>query len=348
MRGDHAVEGLVKLQRHILAVTDGSQVSAAQRLARALASENGWDETASGKVAIVATEAATNLLKHARLGEIHLGVCQTDGRCGIEVLALDRGPGVARIEECLRDGYSSQGTAGTGLGAMARMADEFDIYSQRGKGTCIVARVYAASQTGRKPAQDPFTIGAVQVPVRGERECGDNWGLRQESGRMVLMVADGLGHGPDAAEASREAVAVLMRSTDLAPVVVLERVHQALRGTRGAAVAVALMDTGERRVQFAGVGNISGSIITFESIQHLVSYDGTAGHNVRKFQQFAYAWPEKGILVMHSDGIATSWRLDVYPGLSEHHPSLVATVLYRDASRGRDDACVVVARDARR
>ncbi len=294
------------------------------------------------------TEATTNLVKHAQSGEIHLGTWRRDGRSGIEVLALDRGPGMARIEECLRDGYSTQATAGTGLGAIARLADEFDAYSQPGKGTCMIARLYASSEPGRRSNQDPFILGAVQVPVRGERQCGDNWGVREENGRMITMVADGLGHGPDAAEASKEAVAVLMRATDLAPVALLERVHQALRATRGAAVAVAQIETPQKEVRFAGVGNISASIIAPGSTQHLVSHNGTAGHNVRKFQEFVYAWPAKGMLVMHSDGIATSWRLDAYPGLSERDPSLVAAVLYRDASRGRDDACVVVARSGRR
>ncbi len=316
-------------------------------MAASLARENSWDETASGKLATVVTEAATNLVKHAQRGEIHLGICRREEHFGIEVLAIDRGPGVARIEACLPDGYSSLATAGTGLGAMARLADEFDIYSQPGKGTCVVARVYASSGPDRQTSPDSSIIGAVQVPVHGERQCGDNWGVREEAGRMVLMLADGLGHGPDAAEASSEAVAVLMKSTDLAPVVLLERVHHALRATRGAAVAVAYMETPQSQLKFAGVGNISASIATAKSTQQLVSHNGTAGHNVRKFQEFVYPWPADGILVMHSDGITTSWRLDPYPGLLEHHPSLMAAVLYRDASRGRDDACVVVARPAR-
>jgi anti-sigma regulatory factor (Ser/Thr protein kinase) len=336
------------LQPHIVPVTDGSQVSEARRLAIALASEIGWDQTASGKLAIVATEAATNLVKHAQLGEIHLGTCRRDGHFGIEVLALDRGPGVARIEECLRDGYSTQATAGTGLGAIARLADEFDVYSQPGKGTCIVARIYASPDSRRPSSPDLFTVGAVQVPVRGERQCGDNWGLREENGQVVLMVADGLGHGPEANQASTEAIAVLMRSTDLAPLVLLERVHHALRATRGAAVAVAHIEIQQKQVRFAGVGNIAASIITPEATQHLVSHNGTAGHNVHRLQEFAYAWPTTGTLVMHSDGITTSWHLDPYPGLTERHPSLLAAVLYRDASRGRDDACVVVARPARK
>jgi hypothetical protein len=296
----------------------------------------------------VVTEATTNLVKYAQMGEIHLATFQSGGHLGIEVLALDRGPGVARIEECLRDGHSTQATAGTGLGAISRLADEFDLYSQLGKGTCLVARVYASSDRRVPSSSHLFTVGAVQVPVQGERHCGDNWAVREEDGSTVLMVADGLGHGPDAAEASSEAISVLMRSKELAPVVLLERVHQALRATRGAAVAVAHIATEQKQLRFAGVGNVSASIIALGSTQHLVSHNGTAGHNVRKFQEFVYAWPTKGILVMHSDGITTGWHLNSYPGLPERHPSLLAAVLYRDASRGRDDACVVVAHPIRR
>jgi hypothetical protein len=284
------------------------------------------------------------LVKHARLGQVHLSICTRHGYQGVEVLSLDRGPGIRRIEECLKDGYSTQGSSGTGLGAIARLADEFDAYSQEGKGTCIVARVYPSSATASAPLRGTMTIGAIQVPVRGERECGDNWGFRQESDRTVLMLADGLGHGVDAAAASDAAVSVLKRARELDPAALLEQIHQALRSTRGAAVAVASVELERSEVRFAGIGNISSMIILPTSVRHLVSHNGTAGHNVRRFQEFVYPWSDGALLLMHSDGITTSWRLDAYPSLIRRDPSLMAAILFRDASRGRDDACVIVAR----
>jgi hypothetical protein len=104
-------------------------------------------------------------------------------------------------------------------------------------------------------------------------------------------------------------------------------------------------------VRYAGLGNISASIVSPVSpreSKNLVSYNGIAGHEARKIQEFAYEWPSGALLVVHSDGLSGRWDLARYPGLSLRDPSVVAGVLYRDFSRGRDDAIVVVVRAAAR
>lgn len=322
-----------------------SQASEARRIGLRLARELGWDETASGKLAIVLTEIGTNLIKHANKGQIQIRPCASEPGSGIEVLATDSGPGIANIERCLGDGYSTAGTQGTGLGAISRLADEFDIYSLPGHGTCLVARLFPqASAAGCGTPRSDFTLGVVQVPMRGETECGDNWAVRSDEDRIILMLADGLGHGPGAAEASRTAVAIVNRATYLAPARVLEQIHAALRSTRGAAVAVAQIDPDAKQVRFAGAGNISSLVIGPSNVQHMISHNGTVGHNVRRFQEFTYPWTRGSCIIMHSDGITTSWRLETYPGLVRRDPALIAATLLRDASRGRDDACIVVGR----
>ena len=107
---------------------------------------------------------------------------------------------------------------------------------------------------------------------------------------------------------------------------------------------IAEIDPVKEQVRFAGAGNISTMIIQPAHLQHLVSLNGTAGHNIRKFQEFVYPWTKQATLVMHSDGITSSWRLDAYSGILQRDPSLLGAVLIRDASRGRDDACVLVGR----
>jgi hypothetical protein len=77
----------------------------------------------------------------------------------------------------------------------------------------------------------------------------------------------------------------------------------------------------------------------------MVSLAGTAGHNMRKAQSFDYPYPD-GLVLMHSDGLATGWDLDRYPGLAHAHPTLIAGVLFRDYWRQRDDVTVLVARGA--
>ena len=128
----------------------------------------------------------------------------------------------------------------------------------------------------------------------------------------------------------------------------LKGAHEPMRGTRGAAVAIASLDPASLRLDFAGVGNISAAVLSPQGVQRMVSMNGTLGHQLHRIQPFAYTWSPEALLVMCSDGLVTQWRVDVYPGLSAHHPSVVAGVLYRDFCRGRDDATVLVARQSAR
>ena len=331
----------------VLAINDATMAGEARRAAVALAGRLGFDETERGKVAIVATEAATNLSKHANGGEIVLLGLESGTIGGVDVLALDRGPGMSNVDRCRSDGYSTAGSPGAGLGAMARLSAPFDIHSLPGLGTASVARLWA------KPRPEGRTLcgldfGAVSIPLAGEEVCGDSWAIDDADGRAVVLVADGLGHGLQAAEAAREAVRVFRETAPLGPAEVIRMAHAALRSTRGAALAVARIDRERGEVQFAGVGNISGVILNpadEASRTSMVSHNGTVGHTIRKIQEFIYPWPPGSLLVMHSDGMATQWQVSRYAGLGASHPGLVAGVLYRDFRRSRDDVTIVVVRE---
>jgi anti-sigma regulatory factor (Ser/Thr protein kinase) len=319
-------------------VDDPSRVAQVRRYGGAIARTEGLPEWACANAEVVASEITTNLIKHAKQGEIHIIRLSETGRAGIEFLSIDRGPGMSSVDQCIKDGFSSAGTPGTGLGAIVRMSNEFDAYSVPDKGTVLVSRIWAADA----PPQSRLSIGSVSVPVQGEEKSGDSWAIQANADFVSLIVADGLGHGVLAAEASQEAVSVFRANTDFAPVAALDQVHRRLRGTRGAAVAIAQIDLAGLKLKYAGIGNICGVIAGGLRMQSLVSHNGTAGHEARKLHEFSYDLPARWTLIMHSDGITTSWNLDHYPGLLHHHPSVIAGVLYRDASRHRDDVCVVV------
>jgi anti-sigma regulatory factor (Ser/Thr protein kinase) len=326
-------------------VTEPSQVGEARRAAVALAGLLGFDETEIGKVALVVTEAASNLVKHASAGGTVLLVpIERGGAAGVEVLALDRGPGVADLAACLRDGFSTAGSPGMGLGAITRLSAFTDFYSRRPGGTAVVARLFASPPL---PCERTLDVAAIAVAKAGEPICGDCWAVGQDGGLTLLLVADGLGHGPDAAMAARAAARIFRENLRLGPAGILAAADAALRGTRGAAVAVAAVDPHAREVRFAGVGNVTGTVVEGLTSRGMVSHNGIVGHAARTFQEFSYPFPPGALIVMHSDGLATRWSLDDYPGLTERHPSLIAGVLYRDFQRGRDDATVLVARDAR-
>lgn len=327
-----------------LPILESSQAGEARRIAIALASRLGFNETERGKVGIVVTEVANNLVRHATDGKLLLQPLTRNNIEGIEILALDKGPGMSNISECLRDGFSTAGTPGTGLGAISRLSAFCDIYSVPNVGTACLAQLWASPLPTSQP-DSKLESGVVCLPKTGEEISGDAWAIDQDSGRSLVLVADGLGHGPQAAQASREAVRIFRANLGRSPKEIVEAAHAALRSTRGAALAIAEVDVERLTVRFAGVGNISGTIFSPEKSNSMVSYNGTVGHEVRKIQEFVYQWPKGGLLVMHSDGLGTQWRLDRYPGLVAKHPSLIAGVLYRDFNRGRDDVTVLVARE---
>jgi anti-sigma regulatory factor (Ser/Thr protein kinase) len=328
-----------------LPITEESQVGEARRIAVALAAELGFNETDCGKVAIIATEAAKNTVKHACEGELLLRALKTVGGYSIEIVALDRGPGMANVGQCLRDGFSTAGTPGTGLGAIKRLSTFFDIHSVQKLGTALLARL-EPGENRREPASNRNYLenGVVHLPKAGEQISGDSWAAENQLDKNLILVADGLGYGVLAAEASQEAVRVFQENAKLGPKAILEKAHPALKNTRGAAAAIAQIDRTQQTVRFAGVGNISGVIFTLSQTRSMVSYNGTIGHMMRKVEEFVYPWSQQSLLIMHSDGLASQWDLNRYPGLATRHPALIAAVLYRDFKRTRDDVTVIVAK----
>ena len=322
-------------------VTDNSQVGEARRCASRLAGDSGFDAHTAGRAALIATELATNLVKYGKeTGELLLQSLSHDAAStGLELIAIDKGPGLHDIGSCMADGTSTSGTPGTGLGAVRRTSDSFHFHTAPGEGSVFACRVW----NGSIPANNGW--GAVCVPVKGEECCGDRWTVMQDHSRTVVMIADGLGHGPLAAEAARAAADVLHQNWLRRPAEVLGFMHGAMRATRGAAVAVAVIDQARGIVDYAGVGNIAASILKGASSRSLISHNGIVGHEARKIQEFSYPWEPDSTLVMYSDGISTR-VLHGYPALAHNTPSVIAATLYRDFARSRDDATVVVVRES--
>jgi len=317
-------------------VTDATQVGEARRLAARICGDAGFDETLAGQVAIVATELATNMLRHAGGGEM-LVRRMAEPADGLELIALDRGPGIPDVGRALKDGHSSRGSQGTGLGAVQRLSTRFELFTASG-GTAVMARFEAAAAP--PPA---FEHGAVCIPFPGETECGDAWLLDPTGEGFRLLVVDGLGHGHQAHEAAGT-ICETVASHLPGPAAALEDAHLAARATRGAAAALAELAPGARTVRFAGVGNVTGALVASGASHSLVSINGTLGHGVVKPREFSYAAAPGALLIMASDGLATRWSLEAYPGLAARHPALVAAVLYRDFWRRRDDVSVVAVR----
>lgn len=323
-----------------IAIEDRSSVAEARREAAALGSASRFDETVAGELALAVTEAATNVFKHARRGELLLRCLTSGSTAGVEVIALDKGPGIADLSESLRDGHSTAGSPGTGLGTLQRMTSSFEIYSRPGNGTIVRFEVWP-----RGARSSPLHLGVVCLPKDGEVACGDGWTCIAHGRLRVLFVVDGLGHGADAAAAARAALAVVAKHSNRGPADILAAVDAALRSTRGAAASVAVLQPDAGLCAYCGVGNIAASIHANGAARSMVSHNGILGHQVRKIQEFQYPFPRDALCLIHSDGLATRWSLDAYPGLEPRHPALIAAALYRDHSRRRDDVTVVALRN---
>lgn len=319
----------------VLLVEDSSQIGHARRTAQQLAEQHGFDERDAGRVALVATELASNVLKHATHGELHLRVLPRPAGFGIEMLAVDRAQGFD-LQACMADGFSTGGTQGIGLGAVSRQTEVFDVYADA-RGAVLLARLYPRSD--RNP---DIRYGVSQHSLHNDPACGDVWHLTYEGASISALVIDGLGHGEEAERAGRAGAQAFALAPFADPVMLMEDMHRDMIGTRGGAVAFTQFDGTRDSLTFAGVGNIGASLIAPDKSRGLASHPGIVGVQYRKARPFDYAHVNGHLLIMYSDGLQSRWNLQDYPGLVHRHPAVIASVLHRDFSRGRDDATVLV------
>jgi anti-sigma regulatory factor (Ser/Thr protein kinase) len=321
---------MIPHQHSTIAITDRSSIGEARRISTQMAERARIKDVEHGRVPLIVTELATNLLLHATGGEILIRMLPIEEGPGIEIIAVDRGPGIADIQRCMADGYSSGGSGGTGLGAVRRLSTEFDICSKPPVGTVVVSRVRSIS----RKLPGPIQFSAINVPAPNETECGDAWHLWLADGRLSAMVVDGLGHGPLAAIAALRALQVIEEGAFDSPETYLLAAHLALRSSRGAALAVAEVHLALGKLHYAGIGNIVGRVVGPAGLsQSLLSHNGIVGVEVRRPHQFEHPWQDGDLLIMHSDGLSERWNLIDYPGLAQADTAVIAAVLYRDAKR---------------
>lgn len=324
----------------LITVQELTDVASARRQSLEMARLSGLGPSEAGAVGIVVTEAATNLIKHGGGGDIIARKLQRGQDPVLEILALDRGKGMADPARCFEDGYSTAGSPGTGLGAIARSSLFHQVYSIPGRGTVLVAHV------GKRSSEPDFVqAGAISLPYPGEQVCGDAWAWRTSRGRCRLMIADGLGHGLLASNAARAAADMVTDDRVPETLALMEAMHSKLRPTRGAAVAIADMDFAAAELTFVGVGNIAGSILHESGARRqMVSMNGTVGHQMPRAQIYRYPLPAHSMVILQSDGLTTHWGFEKYPGLLACDTTVIAAVLMRDFRRSRDDATLVVVR----
>jgi len=328
----------------MVGVRADADVGAARRCARQLAAGCGAGDHAAERAALAVTELGTNILRHGGgEGHVLLRALGDGGGTGLEVLAVDRGPGIGDVARAVRGVGPSGAGLGVGLGGVQRLADEFEVYTPRARGTVVLARFRF------EPGSPPptwFRVGGVSVPIDPVGGNGDAWTLVAGDDALTVLVVDGLGHGAAAKEAADAALRTF-DGYDGDAVGWVPAAHAVMRGTRGGVLAVAGIDRAAGVLQFVGVGNISGRVVHAGRSRGLASTPGTIGTGLAppRVRPVEVPWEPGSTLMLWSDGIRSAVDLSERPSVFEHDPAVVAAVVHRDFRRGNDDATIVVVRD---
>ncbi|MEV5321034.1 ATP-binding SpoIIE family protein phosphatase [Streptomyces sp. NPDC052687] len=348
-------------------VQDSTRVRDVRVAAEHACGHIGLDAHCTAVAALVATELATNLVKHASEGRIVINLTgpsdtRADPRAEaapcVQITSLDHGPGIRDVPEALRDGFTTAPSSlGAGLGTCLRIARDFDLHSRPGAGTVAVARISparppVAASARPAPAYGSARAGGITTSLAHDEYSGDAFAWVRCGSLVTLMLTDGLGHGRKAAEASATAVRELRRNAGLPAADLLRLLHSALGGTRGAAVGVAQLDEATHRLSYAGVGNIGARLRTDEGWQPLISHPGIVGaHFPATVPVQQSSWRPDSLLILHSDGLPGRWSPPQDRGLLDHDPAVTAAVVLRDAGSAasplRDDTSVAVLVPAR-
>jgi anti-sigma regulatory factor (Ser/Thr protein kinase) len=339
-------------------IKDEAHVGTARRFVHGFASDLGFSEQELAEIDIVVQEIGTNAARYADLGG-RLHYTQTLGdAAGLELFYWDTGPGIYDLDRAIRDGVSTSGSLGAGLGAIRRLMDEFDVYSTIRKtarlslsqrrsfhGTTLLARKWVRGAKNQNPvSEEARRYGIWSRPYPGERISGDAYMIRTVGSATLIALIDGLGHGAGARVAADAALDSLEDWTGEPLEEVLQAAHDALRSTRGAAIGTAIIEHEAARFHYAGVGNVAARVFNAPERIAPIPTNGTLGAQLGRLRVWTHPWSEGATLVMSSDGISESWDIELYPGLINRSPQLLAGVLMRDFGRDTDDATVLVAR----
>ena len=188
--------------------------------------------------------------------------------------------------------------------------------------------------------------GVATLMLAGEQESGDLHLIKPVGTGVLVSVVDGLGHGAEAATAARAAVAALNRHAQESVLPLLQRCHQALAGTRGVVVSVALFDRADGSMTWLGVGNVEGVLLYADSgrrrgRERLVTRGGIVGSELPPLRAEVLAVAPGDTLILATDGIRSGFADDL---AIDAPPQQLADQILARSGKSTDDALVLVAR----
>lgn len=325
--------------------SDRSYHAIIKKEAHNMAVNAGFDEKATAELDLILAEITSNLHKYTKDGEILVGHFNKGDEDYIELISIDNGPGIADLQRVMSDGFSSSNTMGHGLGSIKRLSDKFEVYSHKGWGTILLSRVYKVKPEKKRREKLAVTVNAVVVAKPSEVTSGDGFYFKTTNQYVKLLVADGLGHGPEANKAVNEAVKVFKQCPHHSPTEIIRYIHPEVRKTRGLVGTVVVFDLENRQIEIAGVGNISAKLLGGVVQKAHLAYNGIIGHNIpNTMNDQVAAFADFNQLILCSDGIRSRWEPGKLPGISRADASIQAAAIYKDFGRQTDDMSVVIAK----
>lgn len=323
-------------------IEDRSYVSFIKREIHNLV-KGSFNASRTGEIDIVVSELTSNVIKHAKTGELLYKLSVIDEQPVFEIICIDNGPGMKSVQHSIKDGYSSTNTLGQGLGAITRLSNLAQFYSIDGWGTVGYARIYADPEY-REEKVSPV-IRCLNVAKPGEIVSGDGGLIRRYKDRTLLMLGDGLGHGHGAHEAVTTAIKVFQASDSAEPTELIREMHNGVKRTRGLVATVAVLDHRQKKWYICGIGNIHTRLQRGLEYKTYICNNGIVGLNIpTRLESASYDMEKLQYLILCSDGIRTKWDLLQYPGILKYDPIILAAVLYKDQARRTDDMTILTVR----
>ncbi|MBK0379710.1 ATP-binding protein [Mucilaginibacter segetis] len=321
---------------------DRSYFSLIKKEIHRVATEAGMAVARINQLDLIVAEMTSNLFKYSDDGELLMGVFTNSGNPYIELISIDNGPGMANPSKMMQDGVSTTNTLGHGLGSMKRLSDTFELYSLTGWGTIAMSRVYNEPGNINK---DKLVMRPIVVAKPGEKTSGDGFVYKKTEKYLKMMLADGLGHGPEANKAINEAATAFRVFPEYSPTETIRFIHNAIKKTRGAVINIVGFDFTTRTWSTTGVGNIQARLFGAVNLKNHMSYNGIVGHNIpNTMNDQSYPAEDYNQVMLCSDGIKTRIDMARYPWMYKYDLTILAAAIYKDHARRNDDMSVVIAK----
>jgi anti-sigma regulatory factor (Ser/Thr protein kinase) len=331
-------------------VLDEASLSLVRERIRDVASSSGVAAEIVDRAVVVASELGRNQLRHALAGRIIVrAITRRQGaegeHRGLEITAIDRGSGLADAAAALDQWRKAreEGSLGVGVGSIRRLSSEVDFDVRLGEGMRINARLFADAVPRRRE------IGIYGRPHSEEKVSGDHGAFCRMDGSsdLVIVVTDGLGHGPLAREASYVAMQAVYAHASETPARILEASEQALTETRGVVMAVCRIDEAAATMEAASIGNVELQVCSPRAARRFGGSSavvGGKGNRPTKPRTESAPLAANDVVVLSTDGISSKLSIEEDLALLRDHPIVIAQRIVERFGRTNDDALVLVAR----